>query len=345
MQRAKHLFHRIPERDNLRLAFYKASKAKRDRSDQRELAACLEPALTRIADDLLAGTIEFGKAVRFTIHDPKQREITAPVFRERVLHHAIMNICEPYFERFLIDDTYACRIGKGRIAALQRAEHFSRRYPKAVKLDMRRYFDSIRHSELLTRLRTRFKDERLLDLFQKVVASHHTSPDAGLPIGSLISQHLANFYLGWFDRFVKEHLHIRGYVRYMDDCVLWGDSSTELRRAVEESGSFLTRDLHLEARVPWAGSSKSGLPFLGCRVFPTHLQLNRRSRRRYRKRLIALDEDLQRGQLTAPEFQQRTEALTAFTTAGGVKSWKFRRHVLKCLSVSGHGLEPGEPGR
>ncbi len=341
MRRVGNLFHKIPEFDNLRSAFYKASKGKRDRPDQRRFSVFLDHQLAAIAADLTAGTIELGKASRFTIHDPKRREIVAPAFRERVLHHAVMNICEPHFEKFLIDDTYACRVGKGRVAALQRAQQFSRRFPRAVKLDMRRYFDSICHTELQGRLRKRFKDERLLGLFERVVASHHTSPGKGLPIGSLMSQHLANFYLGWFDRFVKQNLRIGGYVRYMDDCILWGVSSAVLRRTAEESAQYLTRELRLESRVPWAGSLKSGLPFLGCKIFPTHQQLDRRSRRRYRKQMITLDRARESGQLTAREFQQRTEALTAFTTTNGVKSWKFRQRVLNYIPVSGQRARTG----
>ncbi len=66
---------------------------------------------------------------QFTIFDPKERLITAPCFRDRVLHHAVTLVCEPVFERLLIADTFACRRGKGRIAAVERARSFARRYP------------------------------------------------------------------------------------------------------------------------------------------------------------------------------------------------------------------------
>ena len=94
---------------------------------------------------------------------------------------------------------------------------------------MRRYFDSIPHDELIDRLRRRFKDQRLLALFERILRSYAKTPGCGLPIGSLTSQHFANFYLGWFDRFVKESLRIRGYVRYMDDCILWSSTPTTIR--------------------------------------------------------------------------------------------------------------------
>ena len=115
------LLPRIVERENLRWAVYRALRGKRDRPDARAFVADLESKLRRMADEVWSGTIPLGRSTQFTIHDPKKRIITAPCFAERVLHHAIMNVCEPVFERFLIDDTYACRIGKGRVAALHRA--------------------------------------------------------------------------------------------------------------------------------------------------------------------------------------------------------------------------------
>ena len=83
------------------------------------------------------------------IFDPKERVITAPCFRDRMLHHAVMLVCEPVFERFLTPDRFACRRGKGRLAAVERAMQFARCYPWFLKLDIRKYFDSIRHDILL----------------------------------------------------------------------------------------------------------------------------------------------------------------------------------------------------
>ena len=210
MKRATDLYPRITERDNLRLGFYRALRGKRDRNDVREFASRLDANLSEMAIRLQSGAIAVGRCSQFTIHDPKRRIITAPCFPERVLHHAIMNVCEPEFERFLIDDTYACRRGRGRIAAVQRARGFSARFPVALKFDVRKYFDSISHELLMAQLRRRFKDGRLLDLFQKIVEAYQTEPGTGLPIGSLTSQHLANFYLAPFDRFVKEILRTAG---------------------------------------------------------------------------------------------------------------------------------------
>ena len=220
MTRMGNLMEKILARDNLRLAYAKAVRGKRGKTDARAFGAALEDNLQQMSNQVRDGTFPLGVCHQFTIYDPKQRLITAPCFRERVLHHAIMNVCEPVFERWLIHDTYACRAGKGRVAALQRAQHFARRNPFFLNMDIRKYFDSIPHQRLYEKLCRLFKDSALLELFRQILDSHSSS-QRGLPIGSLTSQHFANFYLGHLDRFVKEHLRVRGYVRYMDDFVIW----------------------------------------------------------------------------------------------------------------------------
>lgn len=336
MRRASNLYEQIADRENLRLAFSKAISGKRSRSDVRLFTESLEANLTTLRQNLLNESLTVGHCRQFVIHDPKERVITAPCFEDRVLHHAIMNICEPVFERFLIADTFACRVGKGRIAALQRAIGFSRRFPMVVRLDMRKYFNSIPHEELKNRLQRLFKDRPLLQLFGSIIDAHDADSASsfagrkGLPIGSLTSQHLANSYLGWFDHFVKERLRVKGYIRYMDDCILWGETRDQLCDLKQRCRLFLKEELGLECKSDVkALRTKHGFTTLGCRVYPDHLKLDGRSRRRFRKRLRDVELDLENGQIYEAEAQQRTVSLIAFTTAAGVRSWKFRQGVIE----------------
>ena len=334
MKPARNLFPRIVDRDNLRLAFYRAQRGKRDRIDVRTFAANLEDNLQLLSRDLTAGYVPLDQPAQFEIRDPKPRLITAPSFRERVLHHAIMNVCEPVFEQWLIHDTYACRVGKGRIAALHRAQSFSRRAKYALKLDMRKYFDSIPHARLQRLLRRRIADASLLNLFDQIISAYATEPGRGLPIGSLTSQHLANFYLGHFDRWVKEENRCRFYLRYMDDCAVWADSRAELRDLAERIALFLKTQLGLTPRQPACiYPTTCGIELLGCRILPTHLALNERSRRRYRKKMTQLEADFAHGMFSDQELQQRATSLTAFTWSGGVKSWHYRSRVVQELLV------------
>jgi len=281
-----------------------------------------------------SGTVVLGRSHQFVVHDPKKRVITAPVFEERVLHHAIMNVCDPVFERWLIDDTHASRVGRGRGSALRRAGQFAARFEWCLKLDIRRYFDSIPHDRLLSLLARRFKERALLTLFERIVRVHGAG-GRGLPIGSLMSQQFANFYLGWFDRYVKEQLRIPAYARYMDDSLLWSSSQATLVRALEILHDWLQSELGLELKTGASiNRTRHGVDFLGCRVFPTHLAPNRRSRLRFQRRLRTL-ERLHIGCVIGDdEYQIRCTSLFASLTAAGCRSWKYRTATLKRLVVS-----------
>jgi retron-type reverse transcriptase len=335
MKRTGHLLEQIVEYENLRRAVERALRGKRHRPDARWFVDHLDTNLRELREQLLSGSLALGCYHQFVIYDPKERVITAPCFRERVLHHAVINICEPILERWLIDDTYACRRGRGRIVALQRTRRFSRRYAFYLKLDIRKYFDSVPHPEIKQRLRRLFKDPKLLMIFDQIIDSFRPMLQRGLPIGSLTSQHFANFYLAWFDRFAKEQHRLPGYVRYMDDMLLWSNSKADLRKFQDAATDFLACELKLQVKEsPYINRSGHGVDFLGCRVFPWGVTLNRRSRVRYGHKLRQLERDFAMGAIDERDLQQRATALTAFATGADVKSWKFRKRVLKRSSVS-----------
>jgi len=192
----------VAEPDNLRLAFWKAAKGKRGKLDCRTFQARLDDHLHELREDLLADRVSVGEYHYFQIRDPKERTICAASFRERVLHHALMNVCEPIVERAAIFDSYACRRGKGRLAAIHRAQHFAVKHRWFLKLDIRKYFDSVVHTVLETLLETKIKDPAVLRLFGRIIDSYATGLGRGLPIGNLTSQHFANFYLAPLDRFI-----------------------------------------------------------------------------------------------------------------------------------------------
>jgi hypothetical protein len=304
----------------------------------------LDENLAALGAELLTGDVPVGNYHYFKVHDPKERLICAATFRERVLHHVLMNVCEPVLERGAVFDSYACRKGKGRLLAVERAQGYARAHRWFLKMDIRKYFDSIHQVTLRELLGRKFKDPVLLGVFDCIFGSYQTTPGRGLPIGNLTSQHFANFYLAPLDRFLKETLRRGAYVRYMDDFVVWGESGRELRAVCERVRTFLAAELKLELKANTAiNRTAFGMDFLGYRLFPGTVRLARRSKVRFARKFQRYEAAHLRGEWSELVLQQRMQALLAFVMPA--ESGAFRRHVLRRFRVAAKWLEPCESGR
>ena len=333
MKRVGQLYERICEPENLRLAFLKSARGKRGKREVGAYAARLDENLRLLRGQLLARSADVGHYHFFTVHDPKERLICAAAFPERVLHHAIMNVCEPVLERYAIHDSYACRAGKGMHAAVRRAQGFAARFPWHLKLDVRKYFDSITHDRLLALLARRIKDAEVLRLFAEIVGTYRTESGRGLPIGNLVSQHLANFYLGHLDHWVKETLRVAGYVRYMDDFVLWGGERAELAGHLAAARGFLDAELGLALKENvQLNRSERGVPFLGYRVYPGRLALGPRARRRFARKLRAYEREWNEGAWSEADLARHMEALLSYVRFADTVA--LRRRIVGCYSMA-----------
>ncbi len=313
MKRAGNLYEAIADPENLRMAFIKAKRGKEFKADVVSYAKNLTKNLSLLRDAILSEDIALGKYHFFTIYEPKERLICAATFSDRVLHHAIINVCHPFFERFQIYDSYATRCGKGQYAALQRGKDFQKKYAWFCKLDVRKYFDSIDHAILPALLAKRFKDRRLLSLFDNIIKSYHTLPGKGLPIGNLTSQYFANFYLAHADHFIKETLKAPAYVRYMDDMVFWGHDITEVKSLRNELTLFLKNKLLLEVKPDCMNRSEKGLPFLGYVLFDRKVRLNKQSKNRFLTKMGQYQSWIEMGIWDQKDFACHVVPLIAFT--------------------------------
>ena len=344
MRRDKHLWASVIERGNLLRAFHQAARGKRRKLEVGEFAADLDGNLSRMRRELEDRTFQTGQFHTFKIRDPKERTIHAARFPERVFHHALMNLCEPVLERQSVFHSYACRKGKGRLAAIAVAERAARGAAWYLKLDIRKYFESIPHEPLIARLRHLFGDAEVLFWLEQILRGHQAARGHGLPIGSLTSQHLANFYLGPLDRFCQAHAAVSGYVRYMDDFVCWGSEKRGLVELGREIQSVAVNQLGLFLKYPPCPQPTArGMDFLGYRVFPSHTKLARRSKVRYARRLRALAHLHESGRLTEMQVQQRLTAITAFVLP--TRSHGLRKRAMEKIRSVVIGHEPGEPGR
>ncbi len=314
--------------DNLALAAYKAARGKRLRPAVQAFFSSFDASLARLRDDLLAGRLPYGQYHRFLIHDPKERLIHAACFPDRILHHAILNLAEPVFERSLVPSTFACRPGFGVHRAIERVQQALRRHAWFGQVDVNAYFPSIDHAILARLLARRFKGSDFLALLERIIAVCPAAPGCGLPIGALTSQHFANYYLDGADRFLLGHPQVRAHVRYMDDIVWWGDDRDSVRQVTDELRTWLhdARRLQLKAGVQ-IGRSAQGLTYCGARILRGARRLTRRKQTRYRQGCARLEAAWDQGEIDAAALQRGYAAVLAPTRHSDSRSWR-QRHLL-----------------
>lgn len=317
----------IADMDNLRLAFWKAQRGKETRVDVQDYRRQLQQNLLSLQSQIQCGEVIVGNYRYFKVFDPKERQICSAVFAERVLHHAIMNICHSHFESYQIYDSYASRKGKGQYAALARAKLFCKRYPWYLKLDVRKYFDSISHFVLNQQLLRLYKDKYLLNIFRTIINTNHVQPNKGLPIGNLTSQYFANHYLSLADHYAQEVLQVPAYVRYMDDMVIWHSDKNALLQIAHQFEQYLNQTLQLQLKPVCLNQTGKGLPYLGYIVYPHKVSLSHRSRFRYIRKLSYYNKQLTEGIWSQDTFARHVAPLTAFVQHAD--SLGFRNKIIQ----------------
>lgn len=351
--------------DNLLLAYHKAAKGKRGHADVAEFEYRLEENLLQLQQELKEQTYQPGQYHSFYIHDPKKRLISAAPFRDRVVHHALCNLIEPIFEKSFISDSYANRVGKGTHKAIDRAQQFARRFKYVLTCDIRQYFPSIDHEILLTTLYRKLQFAPGCDLqfarlhnLKIVVRSilqsgmgvlqeeydmvyfegddpstgsgqglFAANRPRGLPIGNLTSQFWANCYLDPFDHFVKRNLQCKGYVRYVDDFLLFSNDKAELnewRLKIIAELAKLRLTLHETKCQPRPVAE--GIPFLGFVVFPEHRLLKRRKGIAFQRKYRKLRKDHLRGEISLERINASIQGWVNHVRYAN--TWRLRLSIL-----------------
>ncbi len=307
------LQERLTDWENLRQAYRNASRGKRGRAPAAAFEYHLADNLLELQAELQEKTYQPGRYNSFFIHEPKKRLISAAPFRDRVVHHALCRITTPYFERQFLPDSYANRLGKGTHRALDCCTQFARRFKYTLQCDVRQFFPSVDHAILKDSLMKMLPDESVTWLIERILQSGQgvlseeyemvffpgddpstgsgqglfaANRPRGLPIGNLTSQWWANCYLNPFDQFVKRELSCRGYLRYVDDFLLFSDSKHELmdwRAAIIEWLQRFRLTIHEETAYPKPVTE--GIPFLGFILFPDSRRLKQRKGFAFRRKL------------------------------------------------------------
>jgi len=298
LRRIGDLFDGVVSYSNLYRAYRKALLRARKNEEQARFYYNLENELVTLRRELVEGTYIPGPYRYFMIHDPKEREIAIAPFRDRVVHHSIVNVLEPIYERRFVYDSYATRKGKGTLAAIKRAQSFLRESRCYIKLDISKYFASIDRNTLLEILQRKLKDTRLLKLITTIVWNP-PDEDRGLPIGNMTSQFFANVYLDPFDHFVKGELKQRHYLRYMDDFVVFTDDRGSIQGLLGQMKACLRDRLGLKVKENGVviNTPAHGLGFLGVRIFPSTVRLHRKNLSRCLRKIKLRERDYSKGQI------------------------------------------------
>jgi len=339
------LWPRLVSLKNLHAAAHQVLKGKRRRASAALFFFDLEQNLFSLQQDLESGEYRTGSYRSFWIREPKRRMISAAPFRDRVVHHALVNVIEPLFEPRFIHHSYACRKGKGTHRALRQFVSWARGTRYVLKMDISKFFPSVDHGVLNARLGRVVKDGRVLRLCETILDGSNAQEPVpryfpgddllsplerrcGIPIGNLTSQFFGNVYLDAFDHFVKERLRVHRYLRYVDDFCCFADDKAELRAIRAEIADFLLGiRLRLNERKSRIRRIKEGVEFLGFVAFPEQLRLNQTAARRQRRRIRRLRKAYAEGDLTWQEVIASLEAWNAHAAHG--TTWRLRGEVFR----------------
>ena len=299
-------------------AYYSCRRNKRNTMNALAFEVDYESELLALRDEINSGSYVPGRSVAFVVDKPVKREIFAANFRDRVVHHLIINKLNPLFEREFIYDSYACRVGKGTLFGINRLDTFIRRCSQnysrdcyVLKLDIRGFFMHINARKLFSRLSDFIDDwyegadsAMLKNLCEIVLMNKpsencvirgkpsdwdglpkdkslfYSPPDCGLPIGNLSSQVFANFYLNVFDHFVKHDLGMKYYGRYVDDFVLVHESREYLASLIPVIRKFLDDELALELHPKkiYLQHFSHGVSYLGAVIKPNRVYVGKRTK-------------------------------------------------------------------
>ena len=295
MKRSGNLYPFIYDFANIDLAYLKARKCKRYRTEVLRFTQHREENIINIQNHLIWKSYEPKPYKKFKVYEPKERQIMALPFTDRVVQHAINNILEPIFERGFIYHSYACRDGKGMHAASQTLSQWlynlsSQNGTKQIyclKADVSKYFNSIDHDVLKRIIRKRIKCKDTLWLIDLIIDHNgEQGSRTGIPVGNLTSQLFANAYLNELDQFVKHKLKIKYYMRYMDDFLIISEDRHYLKWVWEVIKNFIETELRLTLNPKTAiFPAKNGIDFVGYRHWSTHKKLRKSSIKRIRKKI------------------------------------------------------------
>ncbi len=350
MKTYKNLYNKITSMKNLVLAWQKARKGKTKKVYVIEFEKNLSKNLLELHGELRDDAYSPRELVTFILRDPKTRVISKSDFRDRIVHHAIVMVLEPIFDKSFIYDSCANRIGKGNLFALKRFDKFVRKISKngliaknrfrdnnyivgyCLKADIKHYFQEVNHKILLNIIKRKIKDEKVICLIEKILSNLPVGQiggggehQKGMPLGNLTSQFFANIYLNELDYFIKHKLKAKYYIRYVDDFVILHNSKEQLEKWKVKIDNFLMGKLILELHPQKSSiiSLSRGVDFVGFRNFYHYKLL----RKRNIKKMFLKVEKYKNKEISKEKILESFQGWNAY--AKWANSHNLRKRVVK----------------
>ncbi|MCB9092834.1 MAG: group II intron reverse transcriptase domain-containing protein [Halobacteriovoraceae bacterium] len=298
MKVARNLFDSMVSIENLFLCWDQFKRGKKKRKDIQHFEMYLEDFIFELHEELVSSRYQHGSYKQFHVFDPKERHISKACVRDRLVHQMVYAELSKVFDPIFIFHSLSCRMGKGTHKGVSLLEGFLRKISRngskkcfCLKMDIRRFFDSIDHRLLKSLIQKRIKDPRVLTLVDKIIDSFVFQTidgrAVGLPLGNVTSQLFANIYLHELDLYVKHGLRKKAYLRFCDDFVFVSNNKDEFFSFVLNIREFLRENLFLEIhpRKIIFKSLHQGVDFLGYVLFLKYRTLRTTTKKRLKKRL------------------------------------------------------------
>ena len=286
MKRYGNLFESVISRKALYDAYHDARKNKVPTYACFEFEKSLAHQIETLHTSLSEGTYQPKPYHKFMVHEPKAREISAPAFRDRVVQHAVYNAIRPIFDKCFIDQSFACRRGKGTHLAADYVQHCLQQVPRdsyVLQLDIRKYYHRIDRRILRTLIEKKIKDVRLVNL---IMTFAENGNETGTPIGNLLSQLFGLIYLNPLDQYIKRELKVGHYARYVDDFVLIGISHQQAIDYKDKIVQFIAERLHLELSKCSIHRVTKGINFVGFRAWASRRFVRKRALYVFRRAVV-----------------------------------------------------------
>lgn len=326
--------------ENLLGAYQKARQGKTKKLYVLKFKKDLDKNIKQLQTELIEQIYQPKPLKTFIIRDPKTRKISKSKFRDRVIHHALINVIGEIFEKTFIYDSHANQIGKGTLKAIERFEIFKRKVSKnntrdcyVLKADIKHYFEEVDHNILISIVQRKVKDEKIIWLIKQILSNNADSlggrTTKGMPLGNHTSQFFANLYLNELDQFVKHELKAKYYIRYVDDFVILSYSTKKLQEYMDKINMFLKEELILELHPDKSKilNLNQGIQFLGFKIFPNHKIPRKTNLRKFQSKLKELKILYKEKQLNREQVVECLEGWMAYAKQGN--TYKYRRNLLK----------------